>query len=579
MAVSISLSITQNSQSVTNNTSSVTVKCTAKWTGGSWNAVTSADGTPQANGWVTINGTKYTFASTFNAGHTTSGSQTIFSKTVTITHNSDGTKTLSCSASYNTYVGSGVVTASASKTLTTIPRKSTLSVANGTLGTKQTLTVTEQAASFTHTITATCGSASTTICSKSTSNSISFTPPISWASQNTTGTSVTVKYTITTYSGSTNIGSNSYTKTCAIPASVKPSVSIAVTDAMGYAATYGGYLKGLSKFKVAVTAASSYGSAIASFKTTANGITYTKSNFTTGVLINTGSVTVGSTVTDKRGRTGTASTTLRVLEYSAPRIDSLAVRRCDADGSANDQGEYVQVTFSGTVTSLNNKNSAKYVLEYKKSTDSSYTSVTLTDYANSYSVSNVTYVFAAETGASYDVRITITDDLKTTSRHTSASTAFTIMHWKANGLGMGIGKISEDDDVLDVGMHIHARNGITVDCEWVDLVLDSGFNLYAGNAGNQPKYKATGNVVTIKGSVSPVNEYTSSTDKIIIASGIPERYRPPYAMPFVCQGSGMNRWTLTVETNGNITESRYGTTTATTVPTNAWLAFSVTYQV
>ena len=180
MGVTIAISsITQNSQNVANNTSNVTVKLICKWTYGSYNHYGNA------NGWLQIDGTKYTFSGVIiNPNETTSGSQTLMSKTVNVSHNSDGTKTLQVSASFDTDLNSsGVQTASASKTLTTIPRKSSLSVGNGTLGTAQTLTVTRQATSFTHTITAKCGSASTTICTKSTSTSISFTPPLTWASQ------------------------------------------------------------------------------------------------------------------------------------------------------------------------------------------------------------------------------------------------------------------------------------------------------------------------------------------------------------------------------------------------------------
>ena len=139
MAVSISISIAQNSQSIENNKSNVTVKVTASWTNGSYNAVVDASGTPEANGWLKVDGTTYRFNSTFNTGKTSSGSQVIFTKTTDITHDSDGKKTLSCSASFTTGVSSGTVTASASKALTTIPRKSTLSVSNGTLGTSQTI--------------------------------------------------------------------------------------------------------------------------------------------------------------------------------------------------------------------------------------------------------------------------------------------------------------------------------------------------------------------------------------------------------------------------------------------------------
>lgn len=455
MAVSITLSITQNSQSITNNTSNVTVKVTAKCTSGSYNALGTSSGS------ITIDGTKYSFSNIkYNTSHASTWSGVVMTKIVDVTHNPDGTKTLSCSASFVTKGNSGTVSCSGSKTLTTIPRKSTLSVGNGTLNTAQTLTVTKQASTFTHTITAKCGTASVTVCTKSTDASISFTPPISWASQNTTGTTVSVTYEITTYNGSTSVGSNSYIKTCSIPANVKPNVTITVTDPTGYADTYGGYLKGISKFKVVVDAAPAYGSAIASYNTTANGLTYSVSSFTTGVLTSSGTLKVASTVIDKRKRGGTASESLTVLDYSKPLITALSVHRCDKNGTANDQGEYVKVVFSSSVTSLSSKNTAAYKLEYKKTSVSTYTAVTLTSYANNYAVSSGSYIFAADSGSSYNVRVTVTDKFGSGSKATTASTGFTIMHWLASGLGMAIGKVAELSGVLDIGFKTRFSGGL-----------------------------------------------------------------------------------------------------------------------
>jgi hypothetical protein len=229
---------------------------------------------------------------------------------------------------------------------------------------------------------------------------------------------------------------------------------------MGYADTYGGYLKGLSKFKVIVTPTIAYGSAIASYKTTANGATYTASSFTTGVLTSSGTLTVSTTVTDKRGRTGTASKSLTVLNYTKPSISALSVHRCNEDGTANDQGEYIKVVFSGSVTALNNKNTASYRLDYKKSTDPAYGAVKLTEYDNNYAVSNAVYIFAADSGSSYNVRVVVTDDFGSGSKTTSASTGFTIMHWLASGLGMAIGKVSELTGVLDIGFKTRFFGGI-----------------------------------------------------------------------------------------------------------------------
>lgn len=561
--------VTENSQNITNNTTNVTVKVFFYRTNTGY--TTYGSGTVYCK----INGTEYT-ASVDSDDKITNSGIYLFSKTLNISHDSDGTKDLAVYAKIShsqfdqtSYKGDSVA-------LTTIPRKSTLSVENGTLGTEQTLTVTRKSSSFTHTIVATCGDQSKTIVSKSTDTSIEFTPPLAWASENTTGTSVSVTYKITTYNGSTSVGSNSYTKTCSIPSSVKPSCSVAVTDPMGYADTYGGFIKGLSKFKVVVTPTTSYGSAIASYSTTANGSTYTASSFTTGVLNSSGTLTVKATVKDKRGRSGSASVSKTVLDYSAPSVSKLTVGRCDADGTANDKGEYVKVTFSGSVTSLNNKNTASYVLKYKKTSETTYPAdqtITFDDYANDYSVTDASYIFKADTGSSYDVLLEITDDFDTASRNTSASTAFTLMHFSKGGTGLGIGKVAEEEGLLDIGIPVRIKS------EWVDLTLSSSFKAYSDNLANHPRYKERAGIVTVKGAVSPITEFTSSTEGVVIASGIPSGLRPSENLQFICQGSGMNRWNCSVNTDGSIKIARYGTTEATTVPTSAWLTFCVTYQV
>lgn len=451
MAVSLTIVINQNSQSVADNTSNVTVKVNASWTYGSYNKL-------QKSGYLIIDGTKYTFTSSFNTGQSTSGTQTLFTKTVNVKHGSDGKKTLTTSASYTTGVSSGTIAASASKALTTIPRKSTLAASNGTLGTAQTLTVTKQSSGFTHTITYKCGTASGTVCTKSSSTSVSFTPPLSLASQNTTGTSVSVTFTITTYNGDTSLGANTKTISCAIPASVKPSCTVTVTDPTGYADKYGSYVKGLSKFKVVVTPTTSYGSAIALYSTSANGATYTAASFTTGVINAAGTATIKATVKDKRGRSGTASASKTVIGYTVPVVVKLEVRRCTEDGTLNDKGEYVQATFSAQVTALNNLNTAAYVLKYKKSSETAYTEVGLDEYENMYTITDKAYIFPADSGSSYDVELTVSDSHNSTSRTTSASTGFTLMHFGSDGKSIGLGKIAENP--LDIGLDTCFHNPV-----------------------------------------------------------------------------------------------------------------------
>lgn len=378
----------------------------------------------------------------------------IASGTVPINHDSAGKASFSISIQAAVYVSAVNCTGSASFTLDTIPRASSLTASNGTLGTAQTLAITRADSSFKHKIAYSCGSASGYAAgdasSFTTETSISFTPPLSLASQNTTGTSVSVVLTLYTYTGDgSQIGVASKTISCAIPSSVKPSCSVAVSDSTGYADTYGGYIKGLSKLEITITGTTAYDSPIASYKTTANGSTYTSASFTTAALKTIGDQTISTTVTDKRGRSGSASKSITVLDYTAPSISKLAVGRCDSDGTANDQGEYVKVTYSYRVTPLSELNTATAKLGYKKSAETEYTEVEL---GSSYSAANASYIFAADTGFSYDVVLSVSDVFRATERSTSASTAFTLMHFKADGTGIGIGKISENSNMLEIGL-------------------------------------------------------------------------------------------------------------------------------
>ncbi len=459
-----------SSQSVANNQS--VISWNLKLISGEYGRISSE----LSKEWsVTINGTTYSGTNSVAIGNNTT--KTLASGTTTIKHNADGTKAVPVSIYQEFYVTFGdkyIIEISKSLTfnLDTIARKSTVTASNGTLGIAQTLTINRQSSDFTHTITYTCGTASGTIVTKTIDTSVSFIPPLSLASQNTTGTTVSITFTVTTYSSNTTVGSNTKTISCSMPEGVKPSCSISVSDPMSLKDTYGYYIKGYSKFAIALTTTTSYSSDIASYKVVANGKTYTSKNVTTDVLTSSGTLSISATVTDKRGRTATASASATVKEYSEPIINQLKVKRCDANGVESEQGEYVQVTFSATATSLDNKNTVNYKLEYKPTSLTEYTVVNLSSYNNAYTVTDATYIFAADTGKSYDIKITVTDAIsEPTTKTTVASTASTMMHFPANGKGLGLGKITEFDG-LDIGFLTRFSGGIMP----VLLIADTDLN-------------------------------------------------------------------------------------------------------
>ena len=241
---------------------------------------------------------------------------------------------------------------------------------------------------------------------------------------------------------------------------MKPTVSFALSDASGHNDKFGAYIQGLSKFKVVITDSGSYGSTIKARKTTADGKTYTTASFTSGVVSSSGTLTVTVTVTDSRGRTATASKSVSVLSYSAPKITALTVKRCDASGNSSTSGAYLGITFSSAITSLNSKNTASYIVQYKKTSETSYTSATLSNYAGQHSVVNGVFVFPAATGSSYNIILTASDALSSAAKTATGSSVKKLWSALSRGLGFAFGKVAELENVLDIGFTTKFTGGI-----------------------------------------------------------------------------------------------------------------------
>lgn len=385
-----------------------------------------------------------------------------------IAHNADGTKSITIEVYINLWrtssgAGNGTnLSGSQTIALTTIPRvsKPTLSASSVEFGKSITIYTNRNSTSFSHHLYYSINNGSETGIAADIGDSYTWTIPSSLMNNIPNATSAVIKFRLYTFSGSTNIGNNTVSFTATVPASVKPSVSISVSDAMGYASTYGGYIKSMSKFKIALSPTTAYGSAIASYSISANGSNYTSSSVTTDVIKSSGTLTISASVTDNRGRSGSASVSVTVLDYSAPRISLLKVNRCNSDGSSNEQGEYVKVTYSGSISSLNNKNTSAYTLSYRKSTVTDWTHVYDVSGDGTFSISNATYIFAADTGSSYNVKLVLSDYLQSTDSETVASTAFTMMHFNAAGNAMAIGKVAELDHTLDVGLDMRCNSDV-----------------------------------------------------------------------------------------------------------------------
>lgn len=400
------------------------------------------------------------------------GGSTILLGTVsrTVNHAADGARNVAISATFNinaTISGTkyDTITASATVTLDTIPRVSSfsLSASSVVLGNPITISITRQSTSFTHRIKYSWGQQSGTIATGVTTSQ-AWTVPLSLANYIPNGTSGTCYITVETMSGSTVVGSQTKSFTGTVPTSIVPSISsVELSDPSGNVPTsFGVYVKGKSTLRVVTKAAGSYGSTISSYSVQANGATYSAADITTGVLQITGAQSVVVTVTDSRGRTASVTKSLTVYDYHTPIISTFEVKRVDASGNDDDEGENVKIVYATVLAAVNNKNSGSLAIYYKASTETNWITAAFEDPIPTAAY-NTMIVSGISVNSTYDFRIDLADSFVSSSRSEQVQTAAAVMDFLADGTGMGIGKVAELNDTLDVAWALKCRRNAQFD--------------------------------------------------------------------------------------------------------------------
>lgn len=492
---SLILALTESNISIANNTSDVSVAVTVIFTDGWWAAADAGSSMT-----VTCNGTSKTLKfGAYNIG--ANGSKNLGSVKFTgIKHNSDGSKNVSASASWTVpYSGGYKVSGSASKTLTKIPRASSInSISGSTLGSAVTVNITRLSSDFTHHVTYKLGSITRTYTGQTTS--CTFTPPLSDASQIPNAVSGTASVTVQTYSGSTAIGSAvSKSVSLTLPGTVIPAINAPTFSRLdnGVPSSWGIYVKGLSGVRVSISGAGVYGSSIATYAINGGGNSANTNVLTCGTLNSPGTNTFTGTVRDSRGRTASASASITVLDYSNPTA-SLSVERCNSDGSANTEGTYIKAVAIFSYTSLQGKNSI------------TEKSITVGSYSNTSFSSGSAVVIGGvlSIDQSYIATVTVKDGLgKTATAQVTVPTGAVTMDFKSGGKGVAFGKVSEKDNLVDSAWPVYAQGQrlATID----ETCINRGTIPANANLNN---YKATGfyhqpgNANASSGSNYPIGE-------------------------------------------------------------------------
>ena len=483
MAWETRILVTTNSQNVSNNTSNVTFTFQARRTDCSvyvYNAYgqaywqIAAGGNSSGNNYFNINwryGQNVWF--------------TISSWSTTITHNSDGTYSSYAEAYVYTGVSPESLSARTNYTLTTIPRESTISSITGdTIGSNITVNISRQSSSFVHQVWWRInGTGSWTSLGTNFGTSCTFTLPMSVCNSVTQSTTCTLNIAIRAISNGSYVGGEVWSsKTVNVPSSVVPSFSsIGVSEAVSSVAQLGIYVQSKSKLNLSINGASgAYGSWITAYSISVDGQNIYAASGTTNVINGSGNLTITARITDSRGRQASKTTTINVKAYSAPRLTSYSATRQSTPTN-------VSVVASGSITSLLNgstqKNRLTYVIKYKQSSASSYTSVTVQSSGLSFSNLSRTLTNIDST-KSYDIQLVLSDYFSSVTYQLKLSTTKVIMDLKSTGVG--INKYNERG-VLDVGGDAYISSNLNVEGSSTVNGLLTVNNKIIANKGLQPQ--------------------------------------------------------------------------------------------
>lgn len=404
-------------------------------------------------------------------------------RTVTVGHNSDGTKTVTLSAAWYSDVVSSYTPASlsvsGSVTLPRIPRASTLTAPEAmTMGTEYAMTIHAASDRFTHTLRWQFAGQSGTV------DGGTWTPPLTLAQQIPNAESGAGTLTLTTFSGTSAVGTSTYSFTLRCPDTMVPTVQLLtltpVSDTVPQA--WNAAVKGLTALRYTGQAAGVEGSHIVSATFTCGALSAQGISGETSLLAAAGRWTPSLTVTDSRGRSATAQwQELEVYDHAPPTLSNAAAFRADSSGAPEGEGTYLALSATGaTATDVGGHNQVSLLYRLRRMGESFGAEQSL-------SAAGALLHPPLLASASYEVVLIAQDSLGARREVTvSIPTAAVALHLRSGGDGAAFGKYAE-----------HARA----------LELPADWTIYRGTVPLPLWLYPVGSVYLCDGSIDPAQAF------------------------------------------------------------------------
>lgn len=529
--------VAENSYSVANNTSNVTVKVQA------WRTNSGYETYGTGTCYVNIDGTTYSQTISSSQKITYNSYTQLFSKSLTINHDANGSKALYVS-SYIDHSRFDSTSQGFTVDLTNIPRGATITNAPNFNDTQNpTITYSNTAGNSVSSLQACIsltGSNDDISYRNIPINGTSYTFNLTEAERNilreatTTSSSRTVSFHIkSVINGSTFYTSKAVTFSIV---NANPTFNVAYLDTNSTTTAITNnnqqIIQNKSTLRINITNATALKYAtLSTASINVNGAVTTQSingsslTFNVGTINVANNLTVPVTVTDSRGNSTTTNLTIQILEWSLPSAIITLERESHFYTSTN-------LTVNADYSSLNNKNTITIQYQIKKTTDANYGSLTTIS-------DNDQTTFNADNTYSWNVRVILTDKIGSTTYNLLLYKGIPLMFWDRLLSSIGVNCFPSNQYSIE-------SSGLPVD----DLKYIGSQTLYDSYT------MTTANVDTVLGAY----DY-GLIDGVFSGIDIPSSYEKAYRLTAQGSTNGSNQLCVSV---GGIKSSLINTWSGTT---------------
>lgn len=142
--------------------------------------------------------------------------------------------------------------------------------------------------------------------------------------------------------------------------------------------------------------------------------------------------------------------------YQNPQLDNLQVRRCLSDGTLDDEGTYLLITYTPTFSSLYGYNSLTVQASYKEASAS--------DYSQEETITSGAIIGGGNIDItnSYNVRLSLTDMKGSFYIFAEVEKSFYLISMKQGGSGIALGQKAVNDNAFDVNLLTNFLKNITI---------------------------------------------------------------------------------------------------------------------